>query len=53
MLLHGLLTKMKMLNLKLIVLFTTNTEGTVHLVNDVIPVKSLRLNPITTIEKYK
>tara|TARA_Y100001972_G_scaffold38408_1_gene47199 strand:- start:255 stop:2771 length:2517 start_codon:yes stop_codon:yes gene_type:complete len=29
--------------------FTTNTEGTVHLVNDVVPVKSLRLNPITTI----
>ena len=28
--------------------FTTNTEGTVHLVNDVVPEKTLRLNPITT-----
>ena len=29
--------------------FTTNTTGTVNLVNDVLPVKTLRLNPITTI----
>ena len=29
--------------------FTTNTAGTVNLVNDVVPVKTLRLNPITTI----
>jgi hypothetical protein len=28
--------------------FTTGTAGTVHLVNDVIPVKTLRQNPITT-----
>ena len=28
--------------------FTTNTTGTVHLVNDVVPTKLLRLNPITT-----
>ena len=28
--------------------FTTNTEGTVHLVNDIVPTKTLRLNPITT-----
>jgi len=29
--------------------FTTNTTGTVHLVNDELPTKTLRLNPITTI----
>ena len=29
--------------------FTTNTSGTVHLVNDELPTKTLRLNPITTI----
>ena len=29
--------------------FTENTEGTVTLVNDVIPVKTLKQNPITTI----
>ena len=29
--------------------FTTNTTGTVNLVNDVVPVKTLRQNPITTI----
>jgi len=29
--------------------FTTNTEGTVHLVNDELPTKTLRQNPITTI----
>ena len=29
--------------------FTTNTTGTVHLVNDEVPTKTLRLNPITTI----
>ena len=28
--------------------FTTNTEGTVHLVNDIVPTKLLGLNPITT-----
>ena len=28
--------------------FTENTEGTVHLVNDVVPVKTLGFNPITT-----
>ena len=28
--------------------FTTNTTGTVHLVNDIVPTKLLRLNPITT-----
>ena len=28
--------------------FTTNTSGTVHLVNDIVPTKTLRLNPITT-----
>ena len=28
--------------------FTTNTENTVHLVNDIVPTKTLRLNPITT-----
>ena len=29
--------------------FTTNTEGTAHLVNDELPTKTLRQNPITTI----
>ena len=29
--------------------FTTNTEGTAHLVNDELPTKILRQNPITTI----
>jgi hypothetical protein len=28
--------------------FTTNTTGTVHLVNDIVPAKTLRQNPITT-----
>ena len=28
--------------------FTTNTTGTIHLVNDVMPVKALKQNPITT-----
>ena len=28
--------------------FTENTEGTVTLVNDVVPVKTLKQNPITT-----
>ena len=28
--------------------FTENTEGTVHLVNDIVPVKPLGFNPITT-----
>ena len=29
--------------------FTTNTQrNTVHLVNDIVPTKTLRLNPITT-----
>ena len=29
--------------------FTTNTTGTVHLVNDELPTKTLRQNPITTV----
>ena len=28
--------------------FTTNTTGTVHLVNDVMPTKTLKQNPIET-----
>jgi hypothetical protein len=28
--------------------FTENTEGTVHLVNDIVPLKTLGFNPITT-----
>ena len=46
---HGQQNKMKILNLKLTLLkFTTNTTGTVHLVNDVMLTKTLKQNPIET-----
>ena len=42
---HGQQNKMKILNLNLNrAKFTTNTTGTVHLVNDVMPTKTLKQN---------